>query len=202
MPPKNSGTIAQQREKVNKRYKRGRAEDDLVIGTAAMTDVDRLVKQEMCCYLKAMDFSYAYMADALNVHVNTIKSWFGNEKLDMAVKVAKIRQDFVGAAMEYIKTFILEIIEIQMQIVRTTDSESLASNIGFELMDRVGLTKVNKSESISAATVRQEQTVDITDSTGMLKIIEHAPPEVQAKMAQMSADMLAMAAEHAVPVAK
>lgn len=197
MPPKNSGTLAEQREKNVKKYMRGRVVDDLVIGTSDLGEVERKVKQDTACYLRAADFSYGYIADVLNVHVNTVKGWFADDELGLPARMVKIRDDIVGGAITHMKSYLLEIIEFQMQIARETSDEKLASTIGFELMDRLGLAKVNKSESVSAATVRQEQAVEITDSTGMLALAANAPPEIQAKLAQMSNDMVSMIAEHA-----
>lgn len=196
MPPKNSGTLSEQRERMDRKYLRGRVQDGFVTGTKDMTELERRLKQDFACYMRAADFSYPYIAEALGVHVNTVKGWFADEKLDLLGRVAKIHDDLVGGAINHMKSYLLEIIEIQIEIMRTTKNESLASQIGFEIMDRLGLAKVNKSESVSAATVRQEQAIDISDSSGMLALAQNAPPEVQEKLAQMSQDMLALAAEH------
>lgn len=194
---KTDGTLDQQRARIRAEYKRGRIQGREITGDASLSEVERQIKQEICCYLKAQDFSYAYMADALGVSRSTVKNWFSDSKLGLPVKVAKIRADFVSGALKLMKTYAIEIIETQMQIMRTTDDEALAVKIGFELLDRLGISKVSKSESISAQTLRNESEIDIVDRTGLLALAQKAPPHVQAKMAEQMEDMLSLAREHA-----
>lgn len=192
---KNAGTLAEQRDEIKRKYKRGRRTDAKVVrADTDLDDFEREIKQTLCCYFKAQDFSYSYMAEALEVSPHTVKKWFADNEW-MREKVIEIRADLVGGAVKYMKTYVLEIIEGLMHIFRTTDSESIAKEIGFEMLDRLGISKVNKSESAVAKTLREEH--DITDKTGLLALAKNAPPHVQAAMAQRMEEILALGSEYA-----
>jgi hypothetical protein len=81
-----------------------------------------------------------------------------------------------------------------MEIFRTTEDEKIAKEIGFEFLDRFGITKVNKSASVVEST--NVQRVEITDTTGLLKQAENAPPHVQAEMAAAMDKLLALGSEY------
>jgi hypothetical protein len=80
-----------------------------------------------------------------------------------------------------------------MEIVRSTDDDKVAIQAGCELLDRIGLTKVTRSESIGATINRNE--VDITDTTGLVDYLKDAPPELAQRAAQQMEDLLAMVKE-------
>lgn len=200
MPRKSSGTLEEQRNRIKREYKRGSRNygGTTVATNASLDETERYIKQEICCYLKAQDFSYTYMADALGVHKNTIRGWFADPELNLMGRVVEIREDLINGAIKYMKTYLIEIIETLMETMRTTNDEKIVVQIGLELLDRMGISKVNKSESATAKTVRQESAFEITDKTGLLERAKHAPPHVQAKMAEAAENLISLATEHAL----
>jgi hypothetical protein len=201
MPRKQPSSIAEQRELIRATYKRShkrgvRENVSEVIGDAALADVDRFIKQEIACYLKAQDFSYSYIGDAVGVSSSTVKRWFADEELALSARVAVIREDLVSGAIKLLKTYAIELIEGLMQIWRDTEDDELAMKLGLELLDRLGISKVNKSESKTAATLREEREVSITDRTGLLEAVGNMPPHVQSKMAEAMEQVTALAEEY------
>jgi hypothetical protein len=196
MPRKGAGTLAQQRSAFEQRYLRGRRGKQEITSPALMTEFDRLLKQERLCFLKASDFSHTYCADALGVSRSTITEWLADEQLKLGERIAEISASMTQSAVAYIESCLVEIADALMEIFRTTTDEKLAKEIGFEMMDRMGLSKVNKSESIVSGTVKQKKQVELTDSTGVVELARGAPPEVLQQMAQHMESLVALAQEH------
>lgn len=196
MPRKKMDTVAAHRDEIAKKYKRGPKAEKRVRGESALTETDKLVKQDVACYLKAMDFSYGYIAESLGVSKDVLKKWFTNDELGMQERVAQIRESYTAGAIKLMKTYAIELVEMVMEIARTTDDEALVLKIAVEMWDRMGIAKVNKSESITAQTIREEHEIDITDKSGLVDALRHAPPEVQARAAEAMEELMALTAEH------
>ena len=191
MPRKKAETLEQARNDIKKRYKRGKRESKIT-SLADLTDVELAVKRESACYLKAADFSYTYIGDALNTTKSIVKRWF--EEPAMRERVAEIQEDYIDGGVKLLRTYVIELIEMLVEIARTTSDEKIAIQAITEALDRAGLTKVNKSESASVRTNKSE--VDITDRTGLLAAMADADPSVQQEMARKLEDALALASEH------
>lgn len=194
MPRKVAASLDEARNEIKREYKRGARRTGEVIGDAALSAIEREMKQEIACYLKAQDFSHSYIGDAVGVSRSTVASWFTNPELRLMERVATIRKDFINGTVKLLKSYLIEIVESLMDIMRTTTDEKLAVDIGFQILDRVGLSKVNKSQSVSAITNREE--LEVTDRTGLLGRAKNAPPHVQAKMAEAMETMIALGKEY------
>lgn len=190
---KSADTVEEQRNQIKRTYKRGRKTERKITSETSLTQFEREVKREVACYLKAQDFSYNYIGDTLGLSREVVKKWFLED--DMRTKVTKIQEDFIAGAVKLMKTYAIEIVEIFMEIVRTSPDEKIVIQAGIELLDRMGLAKVNKSESA----VTKVESVDITDKTGLIARAQNAPPEAQAAMAAHLEAALAVASEHAEP---
>jgi hypothetical protein len=79
---------------------------------------------------------------------------------------------------------------------RTTSDDKVALQAIESGLDRIGLTKVNKSESLSKTENTNKEEVDITDQTGLLARLEKAPPTVQSQAAEKLEDLLGLITEH------
>lgn len=183
-----------QRERIKRGYKRGAKQQKIIKGESRLTNIEKLVKQEVACHLKAGGFSYTYIAEALQVGPDVIKKWFSDEKLDLDAKVVEIQDDYLGGAVKLLKTYAIELIEMLVEIARTTPEDKIAIQAITEALDRMGLAKVNKSES--EVTNRNKAEVEITDKTGFVEKMNDAPPEVQAAVARKLEEAFALATEH------
>jgi transcriptional regulator with XRE-family HTH domain len=189
-----AGTLAQQRETLKRR---GHKKVKTVTSHEALPDFERRLKQQMLAHLKAGGFSTTYCADALGVSKATIDRWLADEDLALRKDIEEISANYIAAGVTLMQGYLIEIVESLMDVFRTTEDEQLAVKIGLEILDRLGVSKVNKSESVTAATLRQQSEVDIVDKTGILETVRNAPPNVQARMAEHAESLLAMAQEHA-----
>ena len=98
------------------------------------------------------------------------------------------------------KTYFIELIEMLMGIARSTDDEKMVLDIFREFADRIGASKVNKSESAALNINKNEEHthIDITDKTGLVERLRDAPPEVQQAAAEKMADLMALVSEGVV----
>lgn len=185
---KTQGDLTAQRNAIRREYKRGPRKEQGIRGDQVLSAIERRVFQMTACYLKAQGYSYTYMADAFGVSPSTVKNWFLDEELNLAASVEKISKDFTQGAIKLGKTYLIEIIETLMEIFRTTSDEAIATKIGFEMLDRFGITKVNKSES--AVSTRSSTEVELVDKVGLLAHLDNASPEDQAAAAEAMETLL------------
>lgn len=192
MARKTSGTLEQQRAKIKKDYKRGKRTEKRIENVASLTEIELATKKEAACFLKAADYSFTYIAEALNLTRGIVGKWF--EEPAMRQRVDDIQSDFLDGAVKLLRTYAIELIEMLVEIARTTSDDKIAIQAITECLDRMGISKVNKSESVASVTKKSE--VDITDKTGLLSAMKEAPPEVQQQMAMKLDEAMALAAEH------
>jgi len=195
MPRKSGRTLSDNREATNRRYRRGSKITKVLRGDGAIPELELAMLQDYACLLFAAGCSQDYIADAIGVSRGTVNGWFKNDK-SMAERVAQIKQEMIGSAVKLMHTYTLEIIEGLMDMARSTDDEGLAAKIWQDLLDRIGISKVNKSESVSAQTIREQKEVDLVDKSGLAEALKDAPPEVQLAIAERMDEVLALASEH------
>lgn len=192
---RKSATVLEARNDLKARYRRGTKTTRKLTSEANLTEFDRAIKRELACHYKASSFSYNYIADALGVTRDIVKKWFMEP--DMQERSAKLVEDMVGAAVKFGQTHAFEMMEMLAEIARTTHDDRVAIQAITEYLDRIGLTKVNKSESVSAATVREERDVNLVDKSGIIEALaESAPPEVLQRAATLMDELFSITAEH------
>lgn len=190
-------SLDEQRTDIKKRYKRGGKQTKReLVSFESLSDVEKAVKQEAACFLKAADFSHTYIAEALGTTRGTVKGWFEGEPGErMREHVAEIQQDYIDGAVKLLKTYAIELIEMLVDIARDLDVDAKTRIQAItEALDRAGMSKVNKSQSAVTSTERKE--VDITDRTGLVDALKDAPPEVQQEVARRIDEAMSLVSEH------
>ena len=189
---KTQGTLAEQRNKLKRNYRRGqKAEGVRVVDLSTLADVELEVMKVKACFLKAAGYSHTYIAQALNTTRSIVGHWF--EDPEMRAEVLKINEDMVGGSMKLLKTYAVELIEMLMEIARTSDDKTALTAIT-EGLDRMGLTKVNKSEGRSVIETKTD--IEITDPHGLIDKLKDAPPEAQQAAAEHMEALMAITSEH------
>lgn len=193
MPRKKAETLEQQRVQIRKKYRDGargsRARE--IISFDSLSDEEKGAKKEAACFLKAADYSHTYIGEALGTTRGVVKKWF--EEPSMRARVLAIQADYIDGAVKLLKTYAIELVEMLVEIARDglIDPKVRIQAIT-EALDRMGMSKVNKSESA----VSKKTEVDIVDRTGLLSAMQTADPEVQQEMARKLDEAFALAAEH------
>jgi len=175
--------------------KRGSRVTRVAVSEQNLDAFDRRLKRELACHYKASGYPYAEIAKQLDLTTDVIKKWF--QEQEMQDYAAKLQEDMVDAAVKYGQTRAFEMLDMLANIARDTDDDKVAIQAIAEYLDRIGLTKVNKSESKSAATVRKESEVQLVDKSGILEALaEGAPPEVLHRAAEIMDELFSLTAEH------
>jgi hypothetical protein len=113
--PRKTGTLQEQQNRIKREYKRGRKTDKVVRSADSMKDFELEAKKQVACFLKAADFSYSYMTDAIDVSKDVIRSWFADDE-QMQTRTAAIQQDITDGAIKLLKTYAIELVEMLMEI--------------------------------------------------------------------------------------
>jgi len=179
---------------MRKRYMRGSRANRELVSFESMTEGERWIAKERAALLKAAGFSYTYIGEAVGFSRATIKSWF-TEDPELVARVVEFQQDFIDGAVKLVKTYAIELFEMLVEIARDERNDPRVRIQAItECLDRMGIAKVNKSES--AVTKTSKNTLDIVDKTGLLAAMKDAPPEVQQELAQKLEDAMGLVAEH------
>lgn len=190
MARKQAGTIEEQRQEIKRHYVRG-SKGQTKRGIDKLSDIEIAVMKTKACFLKAAGYSHTYIGDALGVTRSVVGHWF--EEPEMREEVAQINADIVGGALKLLKTYGLELIEMLMEIARTAEDKTALAAIT-DALDRMGLTKVNKSEG---RTVHESKTeIEFTDPHGLVEKLKNAPPEAQQAAAEHMEALMALTGEH------
>lgn len=190
---KPAATLDEQRDDLKRRYKHGPRAKRVIVNFDSLDETEKAVKLEAACFLKAAGYPHSYIGEALGTTRGVVSNWF-HEIPEMRVRVSEIQADYIDGAVKLLRTYAIELIEMLVNIARTSDDDKVRINAITEALDRMGLAKVNKSES--AASVTQKSEVDITDKTGLVESLKDAPPEVQQQAAKHMEELLALSAEH------
>jgi hypothetical protein len=192
---KSAESVEEARRDIKRKVKRGPRAVRTLTGEAALTQFERDLKREMACHYKASDFSYSVIAEHLGVTRDIVKKWF--QEPEMQARCAKIVEDMVGAAVKFGQLGSFEMLEIIAGHARESDDEKISLQAACEYLDRVGLTKVNKSESKSASTIKEERELNLVDKSGIIDALaEGAPPEVLHRAAELMDELFALTSEH------
>lgn len=187
---KSADSLEEQRAEIRKVYRHGAKSRRERINFDTLPEIEQAVKKESACYLKAADYSYTYIAEALGTTRGTVKGWFEQE--GMKARVIGIQADYIDGAVKLLKTYAIELIEMLVEIARSDVDAKVRIQAITEALDRIGMSKVNKSDSRVVKTTELE----LTDRSGLMAAMKDAPPEVQQEMARRLDDAFALAAEH------
>lgn len=193
MPRKKAETLEQARAQLRRPHKRGRKVERKVTSEANLSEFDRAVKRQMACFLKAQDFSYSYIADALDLGKSVVTRWF--QEPEMQEMTAKVQDSWTDSAIKLMRSYAIELVEMAVQIARTAD-DKIAKDVIFELLDRMGMAKVNKSESLGKVINENRDLLEISDPNGLIDKLRNAPPEIQQQAAAHMEALMAITAEH------
>jgi hypothetical protein len=95
------------------------------------------------------------------------------------------------AAVDLLRGYAVEGVEMLMEIARTTIDHKVAIQAITEVLDRGGVTKVNKSES----TTTQKKLHEHEISDEFFEKLEGLPLETQTRLAEMAKEMEEMISE-------
>jgi hypothetical protein len=156
-----------------------------------LDSAERAMMITYACFLKATGASYTTIGHKLGVTRAIARGWFDDP--DVRSRVAQMSEDMVGSAVKFFQQSTLEMAMTIAEIARASKRSDPATALraAESALDRAGISKVNKSESV----VKNQSEVGITDETGISLLLEAAPPEVAQAAAQHIEDAIALLRE-------
>lgn len=139
--------------------------------------------------LKAVGYSNRYIGNTINVRAGLVKDWLSQEEQQQ--KIATVQADIVSGGAEHLRRHAVELAEMLLELARRTTDDAVKLRAIESGLDRVGLAKVNKSESIVTKTEREEHDL----SSSLFEKLEGLPIDTQRKLAEMAVEMDAMIEE-------
>lgn len=143
-------------------------------------------KKDYAVILKASDLSYRKISDVVGVTTSMVKRWFEDDKLK--ARVEDVRTDMTKGAVDLMKASSVEAVHIIMASARgalaqQSWKDALAAST--EVLDRTGVTKVNKSEALVTKTERHEHEL----SEDFFSKLEALPLETQKRIAELTTEL-------------
>jgi hypothetical protein len=145
--------------------------------------------RDYAAVLKAVGYSWRYISDSLNIQTGLVKAW--GEDDDFQAKVAIVAADKVAGAVNHMKDASVELTEGLLEIARHEPDAKIRLNAIVEGLDRVGITKVNKSESVVTKTEQHQHEL----SDDFFSKLEALPLETQKRIAQLTTELDAIVSE-------
>jgi predicted transcriptional regulator len=151
-----------------------------------IADSDLAFLKHRACILRAGGSSTSQIGTTLGVTKRMVRRWFEDEA--MQKMVAEIRKDITSGAIQAITNNLIEAAELLMQNARAAYKEGAFSDsirAAAEVLDRGGLSKVNKSES----KVKSEQEHTFTGTEEFFDKFQALPVDTQREIAEHMAEV-------------
>jgi hypothetical protein len=185
--PRRARTPKQEVDDFGKRYGGSKTRKTRKVTNEDELDILQLQwKKDYAVFLKAADYSYGYISDAVGVTRSIVKHWFEDET--MRKLVVLVQEDTTKGAIEFLKKASLELVELLLDIARSEEDSTVRLRAILEGLDRIGLAKVNKSES----KVLTEDKQVVGFSPEAFEHLEGLPLETQQELAKMATEMQEM----------
>lgn len=136
--------------------------------------------------LKAVSYSWRAISDTLGIQTSLVKSFADDD--DWNDKLIKISGDIVSGAADHLKNQSIELVEMLVDLARRTTDDAIKLKAIEAALDRVGLAKVNKSESKVTKDAHSSETHEHAFSQEFLDSLEGMPVETQQKLAALMSE--------------
>jgi hypothetical protein len=145
-------------------------------------------RKSYAAFLRATGCSYQKIASIVHVRRGLVKEWFEDEELQD--KVHLVQQAIVDNTIKFLNESALEMAQIVADIARLhkMSDPAVALRAAESALDRVGLSKVNKSES--KVTKENKDSLTLSDDEFLDKVAG-LPLESQTRIAELATEMQA-----------
>jgi hypothetical protein len=157
--------------------------------SAKVTNLDDITKAELqfarvySATLKATGWSWRYISDTVNIQGSLVKAWADDP--EWIAMVEKVAGDIVEGSVEHLKRHSIDLTEMLLELARKTTDDAVKLRAIESGLDRVGVTKVNKSESIVTKKDQQEHSL----AADLFERMEGLPLETQQKIAALATEL-------------
>jgi hypothetical protein len=173
-PTDATGVAKQQRQSIRRRYKQNmRLRRKIRPGQKELVTDTVLI-------LKLVNYSNVQIGKIVGISNNQVGEILNDPKT--AERFMKLKQTLSQAAYELLQTYLIEAVQVVVDIMRTETDNMVVLKAAAEIFDRAGLPKASRQES-SAHRIDEKRTT-LTDD-GFIETLRELSPEKQEQAAQM-----------------
>lgn len=136
---------------------------------------------DMVIVLKLGGYSNNQIGSTVGISRGQVKELLEEPKT--ADRLFTLRQNLPGAALDLLHGYSIEAVQAIADVMRGTEDDGLILKAAAEILDRVGIGKVSKSEREIHNTNENKFTVGAEE--GLLESLRQLPPDRQEEAAQM-----------------
>lgn len=194
MPPRSTpssraAAADRQLSKVRRRYKINLgAQKKLLPG-----EIPHVI--DMVIVLKLAGYSQIQIARTIGISREQTAEFLKSPVV--AEKLVSLRKALPQAALDLIQGYMIEAVQVFVEIIRTEPDNKIRAQAAAEILDRGGLPKASKMERHNV----NEERMTFTDE-GIVDRLRDLPVEVQEKAAQMIEQLESMLSEAATDIIK
>lgn len=136
---------------------------------------------DMVIVLKLGGYSNTQIGSTVGISRGQVKELLEEPKT--AERLLTLRTNLPGAALDLLHGYSIEAVQAIADVMRATEDDALILKAAAEILDRVGIAKVSKSERDIHNTNENRLTVGAEE--GLLESLRQLPPDRQEEAAQM-----------------
>jgi hypothetical protein len=136
---------------------------------------------DMTIVLKLGGYSNTQIGSTVGISRGQVKELLEEPKT--AERLTTLRTNLPGAALDLLHGYSIEAVQAIADVMRGTEDDGLILKAAAEILDRVGIGKVSKSEREIHNTNENKLTVGAEQ--GLLESLRELPPDRQEEAAQM-----------------
>ena len=136
---------------------------------------------DMVIVLKLGGYSNNQIGSSVGISRGQVKEILEEPKT--AERILDLRQNLPGAAFDLLHGYSIEAVQAIADVMRSTEDDALILKAAAEILDRVGIGKVSKSEREIHNLNENKLTVGAEE--GLLDSLRELPPDRQEEAAQM-----------------
>jgi hypothetical protein len=136
---------------------------------------------DMVIVLKLGGYSNNQIGSSVGISRGQVKELLDEPKT--AERLTELRRNLPGAALDLLHGYSIEAVQAIADVMRGTEDDGLILKAAAEILDRVGIGKVSKSQSEIHNTNENKLTVGAEE--GLLESLRQLPPDQQEEAAVM-----------------
>lgn len=146
---------------------------------------------DMVIVLKLGGYSNTQIGSTVGISRGQVKELLDEPKV--AERLTTLRTNLPGAALDLLHGYSIEAVQAIADVMRGTEDDGLILKAAAEILDRVGIGKVSKSEREIHNTNENKLTVGTEE--GLLESLRQLPPDRQEEAAKMIEEIESYVAE-------
>jgi hypothetical protein len=172
-PRQRASDVKKQTQKIRRRYSKNVGKTKKLLPG----EVEHV--EDMVVLLTVAGYTRTQTAKIVGISRDQVREML--ELSHVTEKLVGLRAALPAAALELLEGYMIEAVQVIVDVMRTTEDDKYALAAAGEILDRAGMPKASRQERHNL----NEDSVKITDGDGILEKLRSASPEVQEQAAQV-----------------